>query len=393
MDIQAGPTETEIAESSSGRMGRAVEQLSNIDISAAVASASATDQPAGAQAHLPPTPVSAASSSDDVVLVTGGSGLVGSALRYLIETQSTGSPFGRRNNERWVFLSSDECDLRDIDATRGLMRKYGPKRVIHLAARVGGLFANMSSQHTFLRDNCLMNDSVLQASHELGVEKVVSCLSTCVFPDKVTYPLTEDKIHLGPPHPSNFGYSHAKRLIDVQNHAYHDQFDKMFTSVIPTNVFGPGDNYDLEAAHVIPGLIHKCYLAKKNNTPFTVSGSGKPLRQFIYSRDLAKLFMWVLREYDEIDPVILSVGEEDEVSIREVADAIVQAMEFTGPVKYDTSKADGQYRKPASNAKLVRLMNKTGYATFRFTPFEQALQESVQWFLDNHDKGARIGRQ
>ncbi|WVF66425.1 hypothetical protein IAT40_001165 [Kwoniella sp. CBS 6097] len=365
------------------------------------------------QVQLPPTPVSASfpkpsvegrhgrrtgiedadldSQEKEVVLVTGGTGLVGSALHYLIDTEPINSPYGRRENERWVFLSSRECDLRDVDVTRSTLCKYGAKRVIHLAAKVGGLFANMSSQHTFLRDNCLMNDSVLQASHELGVDKVVSCLSTCVFPDKVTYPLTEDKIHLGPPHPSNFGYSHAKRLIDVQNHAYHDQYGKMFTSVIPTNVFGPGDNYDLEAAHVIPGLIHKCYLAKKNDTPFTVSGSGKPLRQFIYSRDLARLFIWVLREYNEIDPVILSVGEQDEVSIRDVADAIVRAMNFTGPVKYDTSKADGQYRKPASNAKLVRLMKKTGFAEFEFTPFEQALQESVQWFLDNYDKGARIG--
>ncbi|WVQ94041.1 hypothetical protein IAU59_001119 [Kwoniella sp. CBS 9459] len=369
------------------------------------------------QAQLPPTPVSASyprsvsggavgsgtagpssasgsgAKGEQVVLVTGGSGLVGSALRHLIETEPVNSAYGRREEERWVFLSSGECDLRDIEATRRVMRRYGARRVVHLAAKVGGLFANMSSQHTFLRDNCLMNDSVLQASHELGVEKVVSCLSTCVFPDKVTYPLTEDKIHLGPPHPSNFGYSHAKRLIDVQNHAYHDQFGKMFTSVIPTNVFGPGDNYDLEVAHVIPGLIHKCYLAKQNNTPFIVSGSGKPLRQFIYSRDLAKLFIWVLREYEEVDPVILSVGEEDEVSIKDVADAIVKAMDFTGLVKYDTSKADGQYRKPASNAKLMKLMKKTGYSEFAFTPFDIALHESVQWFLDNYNKGARIGKQ
>ncbi|WVR03347.1 hypothetical protein IAU60_000338 [Kwoniella sp. DSM 27419] len=340
---------------------------------------------------MSPQPVSAGVERD-VVLVTGGTGLVGSALRYVVENEPPGSRYGKRPNEEWVFLSSAECDLRDLEQTRSVLRRYRAKRVIHLAAKVGGLFANMSSQHTFLRDNLLMNDSVLQAAHEQGVTKVVSCLSTCVFPDKVTYPLTEDKIHLGPPHPSNFGYSHAKRLIDVQDHAYHDQFGDMFTSVIPTNVFGPGDNYDLQAAHVIPGLIHRCYLAKKNSTPFVVSGTGKPLRQFIYSRDLAKLFIWVLREYDEIDPVILSVGENNEVSISQVAEAIVTAMEFTGPVEYDTSRADGQYRKPASNAKLVRLMGQTGYQAFEFTPFEQALEESVRWFLDHYERGARIGQ-
>ncbi|WRT63611.1 uncharacterized protein IL334_000534 [Kwoniella shivajii] len=339
--------------------------------------------------QLPPTPVSA--TSDNVVLVTGGSGLVGSALQHLIFSEPIGSSYGRKEGEEWVFLSSPECDLRNITQTQEVFRKYKPGKVIHLAAKVGGLFANMSSQHTFLRDNLLMNDSVLQASHESKVNKLVSCLSTCVFPDQVTYPLTEEKIHLGPPHSSNFGYSHAKRLIDIQNHAYHDQFGDQYTSVIPTNVFGPGDNYDLKDAHVIPGLIHKCYLAKQNETPFVVSGSGKPLRQFIYSRDLAKLFIWVLREYKEIDPIILSVGEEDEVSIREVADAIIESMGFTGPVEYDTSKADGQYRKPASNAKLTRLMRESGSEDFHFTPFKIALKESVDWFLENYQSAARIG--
>nr|XP_018266570.1 uncharacterized protein I303_00545 [Kwoniella dejecticola CBS 10117]OBR88728.1 hypothetical protein I303_00545 [Kwoniella dejecticola CBS 10117] len=337
--------------------------------------------------QLPPTPTSA--SDRNVILVTGGSGLVGSALKYVIEHEPLGSPYGKRQDEEWIFLSSNECDLRDIAQTRQAFEKYRPRKVIHLAARVGGLFANMSSQHTFLRDNLLMNDSVLQISHEMGVEKVVSCLSTCVFPDKASL-IHKEKIHTGPPHPSNFGYSHAKRLIDVQNHAYHDQFGDQFTSVIPTNVFGPGDNYNLESAHVIPGLIHKCYLAKENGTPFVVFGSGKPLRQFIYSRDLAKLFIWVLRKYSDIDPVILSVAENDEITIREVADAIVEAMGFEGSVKYDTSKADGQYRKPASNDKLTKLMVESGSAEFEFTPFKSALQESVNWFLANYDKDARI---
>ncbi|KNZ46296.1 GDP-L-fucose synthase, partial [Puccinia sorghi] len=145
-------------------------------------------------------------------------------------------------------------------------------------------------------------------------KKVISCLSTCVFPDKVTYPIDESMVHDGPPHSSNFGYAHAKRMVDVQNRAYHSEFGCHFTSAIPTNIFGPHDNYDLE----------------KNKTPFIVAGSGKPLRQFIYSFDLAKLFVWQLWEYDEIDPIILSVGEEDEVSIKQVADAIVKAVGFEG---------------------------------------------------------------
>ncbi|KAF7329729.1 Epimerase domain-containing protein [Mycena kentingensis (nom. inval.)] len=337
-----------------------------------------------------------------VVLVTGGSGLVGQALKHIIETEPVGSRFGRREDETWVFARSSEGDLRDAAATAKLYEKYKPTHVIHLAALVGGLFKNMKYKVdyranrqvcanrpfklTFLRDNALMNENVLHASYTHKTTKLISCLSTCVFPDKVEYPLDENKVHLGPPHESNFGYAHAKRMVDVHNHAYHEEFGCNFTSAIPTNIFGPHDNYDLEDAHVIPALIHRCYLAKKNNTPFVVAGTGKPLRQFIFSYDLAKLFVWMLHEYNEIDPVILSVGEDEEVSIKEVADAIVKAVGFEGEYTFDTSRADGQFRKPASNKKLMGLIG-----DFKFTPFTQALDLSVKWFVDNYDN-ARTGK-
>ncbi|CAE6450828.1 unnamed protein product [Rhizoctonia solani] len=323
----------------------------------------------------------------DVILVTGGSGLVGAAIKYIIETEPEGSRFGKRPGEKWIFASSSEGDLRDPAATTALFEKYKPTHVIHLAALVGGLFKNMKYKLTFLRDNVRINDNVLETSHQIKVKKLISCLSTCVFPDKVEYPLDENKIHLGPPHESNFGYAHAKRMVDVQNHAYNEEFGDNFTSAIPTNVFGPYDNFDLEDSHVIPGLIHKCYLAKKNGTPFIVSGTGKPLRQFIYSRDLAKLFIWMLRDYESVEPLILSVGEDEEVSIKSVADAIVKAVGFEGEYKFDTSRADGQFRKPASNRKLLEL---TG--GFEFTPFDKALDETVKWFLENYNSGARIGK-
>ncbi|KAJ6464139.1 hypothetical protein C8R47DRAFT_1156519 [Mycena vitilis] len=320
-----------------------------------------------------------------VVLVTGGTGLVGKALQHVIETEPAGSKYGKRPNETWIFASSSEGDLRDPAQTQKLYEKYKPTHVIHLAALVGGLFKNMKYKLTFLRDNILINDNVLHASYTNKTTKLISCLSTCVFPDKVEYPLDENKIHSGPPHESNFGYAHAKRMVDVQNHAYKEEFGCNFTSAIPTNIFGPHDNYDLEDAHVIPALVHKCYLAKKNGTPFIVSGTGKPLRQFIFSYDLAKLFIWMLRDYDDVEPIILSVGEDEEVSIKEVTDAIVKAVGFEGHYSFDTTKADGQFRKPASNKKLLERMG-----GFQFTPFEQALAISVKWFVENYDT-ARTG--
>jgi len=325
-----------------------------------------------------------------VILVTGGTGLVGKAIEHVINTEPANSRFGKKTGETWVFASSKEGDLRDPEQTRKLFEKYKPTHVIHLAALVGGLFKNMKYKLTLLRDNILINDNILHTAYLTSSPttptKLISCLSTCVFPDKATYPLDETKIHSGPPHESNFGYAHAKRLVDVQNHAYKEEFGCSFTSAIPTNVFGPNDNFDLEDSHVIPGLIHKCYLAKKNNTPFVVSGTGKPLRQFIYSYDLAKLFIWMLREYDDVEPVILSVGENEEVSIKEVADAIVNAVGFKGAYSFDTTRADGQFRKPASNEKLLGLIG-----GFEFTPFDQALDTTVKWFLENYHN-ARTGK-
>ena len=191
-------------------------------------------------------------------------------------------------------------------------------------------------------------------------------------------------IHDGPPHPSNEGYAYAKRMVDVQNRMYNSQHGHDFTAVIPTNIFGKFDNFSVADGHVIPGLIHKCYLAKKNNEPFVVSGSGKPLRQFLFSKDLARLMLWTLREYRETDPIILSVDEEDEVSIAAVAAAIVDAMDFKGEVVFDTSRADGQFKKTASNRKLRKYL-----PDFQFTPFKDALKETVEWFVANYDSARK----
>lgn len=219
-------------------------------------------------------------------------------------------------------------------------------------------------------------------------------------------------VHNGPPHPSNYGYSYAKRLIDVQNHAYHDKYGRMYTSVIPCNIFGPHDNYKPEVSHVIPGMINRMHQLITENPEepetekvFTVFGSGKPLRQFIYSLDLAELMIWVLRSYNSVEPIILSVDECQEVTIYEVATAIGSAFNFKvsmlqalfrymylialhlalqGVLVCDTTKADGQHKKTASNAKLRSLL-----PSFQFTDFGTAIKKSVEWYKDNYDKARK----
>jgi len=312
-------------------------------------------------------------SAPATILVTGGSGLVGQAIRMYVEQ----SP---KPNETWVFLSSKDGDVRDRKATEAIFEKHQPTHVIHLAAKVGGLFANMAQKVEFYRENVLINDNIMECSRIYKVKKLVSFLSTCIFPDKTKYPIDETMLHDGPPHPSNEGYALAKRLIDTMNRAYAEEYGCNFTSIIPTNIYGPCDNFSIQNGHVIPGLIHKCYLAKQNNTPFTIWGSGTPLRQFIYSLDLAELTVWVMRNYHSPDPITLSVDEEAEVSIKDVALSVAKAMKFEGEVIFDSTKADGQFKKTASNKKL------RGYLPdYQFTSIDDGIQKSVDWFVANYE--------
>mmetsp|Transcript_8941 Transcript_8941/g.28387 ORF Transcript_8941/g.28387 Transcript_8941/m.28387 type:complete len:324 (-) Transcript_8941:362-1333(-) len=321
---------------------------------------------------------SMAEGSRRVVLVTGGTGLYGMAIKKFVSSEAAEA------QATWVFLSSKDGDLRDRAATEAIFAKHKPTHVIHLAAMVGGLFANMAKKVEFYRENMLINDNMMECCRIYKVEKLVSCLSTCIFPDKTSYPIDETMIHNGAPHPSNEGYAYAKRMIDVLNRCYADEYGCKFTSVVPTNIFGEHDNFSIQGGHVIPGLIHKCYIAKRDGTDFTVWGSGTPLRQFIYSLDLAALTVWVLNEYDSAEPIILSVDEAAEVSIKDVALMIAEAMEFKGNVVFDTSKADGQHKKTASNAKLRSLRPE-----FAFTPMGTALKNTVQWFVDNYEKARK----
>ncbi|NXM04521.1 FCL synthase, partial [Tyrannus savana] len=315
------------------------------------------------------------------ILVTGGTGLVGRAIEKVV-ADGEGRP-----DERWIFVSSRDADLTSSSETKALFERHRPTHVIHLAAMVGGLFKNIRSNLDFWRTNIHINDNVLHSAHEMGVEKVVSCLSTCIFPDKTTYPIDETMIHNGPPHSSNFGYSYAKRMIDIQNRGYSEQHGRRFTAVIPTNVFGPHDNFNIEDGHVLPGLIHKVHLAKQSGSALTVWGTGKPRRQFIYSLVCGALGSreWGWKgwngtpEESESSWFVLGLGEEDEVSIREAAEAVAEAMDFRGELVFDPTKADGQFKKTASNAKLRRYL-----PGFQFTPFRKAVKETCAWFDANY---------
>jgi GDP-L-fucose synthase len=294
------------------------------------------------------------------LLITGGFGLVGSSI-------NDGLKIGRN----YDLTSQKECE--------NMFKFYNPTHVIHCAAKVGGLGSNMLKKGEYFYDNIMINTNVIENCRKFGVEKLVCFLSTCIFPDKIDYPLTENKIHLGPPHFSNDAYAYSKRMADIQIRAYREQYGLNYVSVIPTNIYGPNDNFSLTHGHVIPMLIHKMYLSQKNNTDFVVWGSGKPLREFIYSKDVAKLTEWVLDNYNEPEPILLSTSEE--ITIKDLVDLLVKEFNFKGNVIFDKSKPDGQFRKPSDNTKL-----KTYLPNFEFTPLEIGIKETVKWFIENYEK-------
>ena len=307
----------------------------------------------------------------ETILITGGTGLVGQGINSIKSNYTY----------NFIFANSTKCNLEDYSQTIEYFNFIKPDYVIHLAANVGGLFKNINQKVDMLEKNILINMNVLKASHIIGVKKLIACLSTCIFPDKTTYPIDETMLHLGPPHNSNDAYAYAKRLLEIQCKAYQEQYGDNFVCIIPTNIYGPYDNFHLDDAHVIPALIHKCYISKKESKPFIVAGSGKPLRQFIYSQDLAKLIMWVLIYYSDLNPIILSVGEKDEVSISQVATLIAKKFDYLDSMIFDTSKSDGQYKKTASNTKLINMIG-----NFNFTNIEKGLNNTIDWFEANYDK-------
>src|SRR3989344_2230207 len=299
-----------------------------------------------------------------LTLVTGAGGLLGYAIRQLAPKDTD-------------YITRSDGDLTDFAKTKKIFQKIKPNQVIHLAAEVAGIGGNMMHSRKFFRDNIMININIFEAARINGVDKLISFMSTCVFPDKCKYPLNEKDIQSGPPHPSNFGYAYAKRMLEVQSAAYRKEWGCNFIVAIPTNIYGENDFWNLEDGHVIPSLIHKCFLAKKNKEDFIVWGSGRSLREFVYSQDVAKLILWAIDEYNEESPIIFTNSKES--SIKDLVDLVVKEVGFKGKVIFDITKPEGQFRKPSDNSKLKKYL-----PNFKFTPLDKGIKNTVEWFIKNH---------
>ena len=278
------------------------------------------------------------------------------------------------------YISSKDVDLRDFEQTETLFSEIQPDAVIHLAGRVGGLRANMEQKGLFYHDNTKINLNVLEAARTSKVRKVLSTMSTCIYPDEATYPLTEDQIHNGEPHASNYSYAYAKRMLDVQSRSYREQYGLNYITAVPNNLFGINDNFDLDQSHVLPAMIRKFYEAKHFNKPVTLWGDGTPLREFTYSEDAARILVFLLNNYDEKEPI--NIGNTMEYSIKEAARIISSIYDYSSEkIIWDISKPTGQHRKPSSNERLLNL----GWDQTLYTDFEKALREVCIWFSDNYE--------
>jgi GDP-L-fucose synthase len=268
-------------------------------------------------------------------------------------------------------------DLIDSSQVDSMFNTYKPECVIHTAGKVGGVNANIQYKADFFYENIMINTNILHYAKKHNVKKVLSFLSTCIFPDKVKYPLNESKVHLGPPHFSNDAYAYAKRMVEVQSKSYNEQYKTNYFCVIPTNVYGPNDNYNLENSHVLPAIIHKCYLSIINDTNLVLWGTGKPRREFVFSRDIANICDFLIENYEGQDSIVLSTSEE--ISIKEIANMVAKIMGYKKKIIWDKTKPSGQFRKPSDNSKLKSIIG-----DFKFTKLEDGLEETIEFFIKNY---------
>ena len=304
------------------------------------------------------------------VLVTGSNGLLGRALKKVL-------------GDGHVYHTREDVDLTNYEETfkyfQDKVLNEGVDTVIHTAAKVGGVNANMNNNQSFFNDNYIINSNVIKVCSILKIDNFVNILSTCIFPhENIVYPLTSDQIDKGAPHPSNYGYSYAKRLSGYETQIFRDVLQKNWYSVVPTNLYGPYDNFNLEDSHLIPGMIHRAYLAKQNNDKFVIWGDGSPLRQFVYSEDMAKLIVWSLTNWNSEKHCMMI--DETEVSVMEVANIITKKFGFNNEdLVFDETKPKGQFRKPAAS----------DIKGFEFKPIEDGINETIDWFINNYENARK----
>ncbi len=281
----------------------------------------------------------------DKIYIAGHNGMVGSAILRKLEKEGF---------ENLIYRSSKELDLRNQEAVRMFFENEKPDYVILAAAKVGGIQANNIYRGEFLYENLEIQNNVIHSSYLSKVKKLLFLGSSCIYPKLAPQPLKEEYLLTGLLEPTNEPYAIAKIAGIKLCEAYRSQYGCDFISAMPTNLYGPNDNYDLNKSHVLPALLRKFHYAKKNNAPYVeVWGSGKPKREFLHVDDLANACYYLLQNYSE--PAFINVGCGEDISIGELAVLIQDIVGYEGEIRFDTSKPDGTPRKLMDTSKLNNL--------------------------------------
>jgi GDP-L-fucose synthase len=304
------------------------------------------------------------------IYVAGHRGLVGSAIVREIE---------RAGMHTWIGKTHSELDLLDRYAVFDYLKSEKPDAVVIAAAKVGGIWANNTYPVTFLSQNLQIDTNLLDGAHEAGIERLLFLGSSCAYPKLAEQPIKEEYLLTGELEKTNEPYALAKISGIKLVQACRKQFGHQWISAMPTNLYGPGDNFDLENAHVLPALIRKFHEAKTRNEPsVTLWGTGSPKRELLHSDDLARACLFLLENYD--DDVAINVGVGDDLPIKDLAQLIKEVIGFEGSIEWDHSKPDGTPRKLLDISRIRELGWKAS------TNLEQGLKDTYKWYLDQPEK-------
>jgi len=299
------------------------------------------------------------------VLVTGGSGFLGKHVVKKLEDKGC--------KEIFVPLS-ENYDLVQMEAVKRLYHDANPDVVIHLAAKVGGIGANMKYPGSFFYENLMMGVQIMEEGRLFGVEKFVAIGTICAYPKFTPVPFKEENLWSGYPEETNAPYGLAKKMLLVQSLAYRQQYGFNCIYLLPVNLYGPGDNFDPDSSHVIPALIKKvCYAKKKEERRIVVWGTGAVSREFLYVDDAAEGIVLATEKYNKADPVNLGAGFE--ISIKDLAEFICELAGFDGEIEWDTSMPDGQPRRCLDTSKA-----KEEFGFKAKTDFREGLKRTIEWY-------------
>lgn len=299
------------------------------------------------------------------VLVTGGAGFLGSFVVDKLQARGAKDIFVPR---------SKNYNLVEMDAVKQVYRDTQPDTVIHLAARVGGIGANQANPGKFFYENLMMGTQLMEIGRRVGIEKFVAVGTICAYPKFTPVPFKEENLWNGYPEETNASYGLAKKMLLVQAQSYRQQYGFNSIVLLPVNLYGPRDNFDLETSHVIPALIRKCCEAQERGAShIAVWGDGSPTREFLYVEDAAEAILLAAEHYSGPDPVNLGSGRE--ISIKDLVCLIARLSDYKGQVMWDASKPNGQPRRLLDTGKAEKLFG------FRVqVPFEEGLRRTVAWY-------------